>query len=142
MNPTLCYLYWNQVLMLDDLMIRGAVMICAGMDLRLFYTVCTMMCCHSRFIFLSVGPLSLDWRFFWRFLCFFACVPPRYFLPISTLDSCLALTSNLSHASLAIPSLKYLQFSFNQTAAASIWVGPFFGSWARHSAFDTGKTIF
>ena len=49
---------------------------------------------------------------------------------------------NLSQASLAVPSLKYLWFSFNQTATASIWVGPFFSSWARHSAFDTGKTIF
>ena len=75
-------------------------------------------------------------------LHFFACVPPRYFLPISTLDSCFALTLNLLQASLAIPSLKYLRFNFNQTAAASIWVGPFFSSWARHGAFDTGKTIF
>ena len=74
-------------------------------------------------------------------LCFLACVLPRYFLPVSTLDSCFALTSNLSQASLAVPSLNYLWFSFNQTAAASIWVGPFFSSWARHSEFDTGKTI-
>ena len=75
-------------------------------------------------------------------LCFFACVPPRYFLPISTLESCFALTSNLSRASLAIPSLKYLRFSFNQTTAASIWVGLFFGLWAKHSAFDVGKIVF
>ena len=27
----------------DDLMKRGAVMICAGTDLRLFYAVCTVM---------------------------------------------------------------------------------------------------
>ena len=26
-NPILCHLYWNEVLMLDELMIRGAVMI-------------------------------------------------------------------------------------------------------------------
>ena len=44
-------------------------------------------------------------------------------VPISTLDSCLALTSNLSHASLAVPSLKYLWFNFNQTATAGIQVG-------------------
>ena len=75
-------------------------------------------------------------------LCFFTCVPPRYFLPVSTLESCFALTSNLSHASLAIPSLKYLWFSFNQTAATSIWVGLFFGSWAKHGAFGVGRIIF
>ena len=75
-------------------------------------------------------------------LHFFACVPPRYFLPVNTLESCFALTSNLSHASLAIPSLKYLQFSFNQTATASIWVGPFFGLWAKHGAFGVGRIIF
>ena len=85
--------------------------------------------------FLQTGGSSVALRFF-------ACVPPRYFLPISTLDSCFALTSNLLHASLAIPSLKYLWFSFNQTAAASIWVGLFFGSWARHGVFGAGRTIF
>ena len=31
------------VQMPDDLMKRGAVMICAGTDLRLFYAVCTVM---------------------------------------------------------------------------------------------------
>ena len=75
-------------------------------------------------------------------LRFFACVPPRYFLPVSTLESCFALTSNLSHASLAVPSLKYLWFSFNQTTTASIWVGPFFGSWAKHGVFGVGRIIF
>ena len=30
MNPVLCRLYWNRVQMLDDLMIRGAVMISLG----------------------------------------------------------------------------------------------------------------
>ena len=75
-------------------------------------------------------------------LRFFACVPPRYFLPVSTLESCFALTSNWSHASLAVPSLKYLRFSFNQTATASIWVGPFFGLWAKHGAFGAGRIVF
>ena len=75
-------------------------------------------------------------------LHFFACVPPRYFLPVSTLDNCFALTSNWSHASLAIPSLKYLWFSFNQTATASIQVGPFFGLWAKHGTFGVGRIIF
>ena len=75
-------------------------------------------------------------------LHFFDCIPPKYFLPVKTLESCFALTSNQSHASLAIPSLKYLRFSFNQTAAANTWVGPFFGSWAKHSAFDEGRIVF
>ena len=74
-------------------------------------------------------------------LCFFACVPPRYFLPVSTLESCFALTSNQLHASLAIPSLKYLQFSFNQTATASTWVGLFLHLWAKHGAFNVGRII-
>ena len=75
-------------------------------------------------------------------LRFFTCVPPRYFLPVSTLESCFALTSNQSHASLAVPSLKYLQFSFNQTATASTQVVPFFGLWAKHGAFDVGRIVF
>ena len=29
-NPVLCCLYWNKVLMLDELMIQGAVMILLG----------------------------------------------------------------------------------------------------------------
>ena len=69
-------------------------------------------------------------------------MPPKYFLPVKTLESCFALTSNWSHASLAIPSLKYLRFSFSQTATASIWVGPFLGSWAKHGAFAVGKIVF
>ena len=75
-------------------------------------------------------------------LCFLACVPPRYFLPISTLDSCLALTSNHLHASLAVPSLKYFLDIFNHTAAVKMWVGPFLGSWARQGALGMGRTIF
>ena len=50
--------------------------------------------------------------------------------------------SNLSHASLAVPSLKYFLLIFSQTTAANIWVGPFLGSWARQGAFGTGRTIF
>ena len=75
-------------------------------------------------------------------LRFFACVPPRYFLPVRTLESCFALTSNRSQISLAVPSLKYLRFSFNQTAAANTQVGPFFGLWAKHGVFDAGRIIF
>ena len=72
----------------------------------------------------------------------FDCVPPKYFLPVKTLESCFSLTSNRSHASLAVPSLKYLQFSFSQTATANTWVGPFLDSWAKHGAFAMGKIIF
>ena len=50
MNPVLCRLYWNKVLMLDELMIRGAVMVSLG-DVVVqgrtyngFFAVCTMTC--------------------------------------------------------------------------------------------------
>ena len=75
-------------------------------------------------------------------LRFFNCMPPKYFLPVKTLESCFALTSNRSHTSLAVPSLKYLQFIFSQTATASIWVGPFLGLWAKHGVFAMGKIVF
>ena len=75
-------------------------------------------------------------------LHFFDCMPPKYFLPVKTWESCFALMSNRSHASLAIPSLKYLWFSFSQTATARTWVGPFLGSWAKHGAFAMGKIVF
>ena len=75
-------------------------------------------------------------------LRFFDCVPPKYFFPVKTLESCFALTSNWPHTSLAVPSLKYLWFSFSQTAAASIWVWPFLGSWAKHGVFAMGKIVF
>ena len=76
MDPALCRLYWNWVRMPDDLMKRGAVMICAGMDLRLFYAICTMMLCHSRFICLSVGSLLSVCLLSsnWRFLCSGCCL--------------------------------------------------------------------
>ena len=71
-----------------------------------------------------------------------AWVPPRYFLPVSTLNSCLALTLNRSHASLAVPSLKYFLDIFNHTAAVKMWVGPFLGSWARQGVLGMGRTVF
>ena len=69
----------------------------------------------------------------------FFCVPPRYFLPIITWLSCFALTSNSSHASLAIPWLKNFLFSFSHTTAASIHVGPFFGLCFIQAASCLGK---
>ena len=50
--------------------------------------------------------------------------------------------SNLSHTSLAVPSLKYFLDIFSQTATANIWVGPFLGSWARQGTLGMGRTIF
>ena len=71
-----------------------------------------------------------------------AWVPLRYFLPVSTLDSCFAHTLKCSHASFTFPSLKYFFDIFNQTAAVKMWVSPFLGSWARQGALGMGRTIF
>ena len=54
----------------------------------------------------------------------------------------LGRTSNLSHASFTVPSLKYLHDIFNHTAAVKMWVGPFLGLWARQGALWMGRTIF
>ena len=45
-------------------------------------------------------------------------VPPRYTFPNSSFDSCLAQTSNMVHASLAMPLLKNFHLRHNQMAAA------------------------
>ena len=57
--------------------------------------------------------------------------PPRYTLPNSSLDSCLAQTSNMVQASLAMLPLKNLHLRHNQMAAARSWVGLYHGSHAR-----------
>ena len=59
--------------------------------------------------------------------------PPRYTFPDSSFDSCLAQTSNLVHASLAMPPLKNLHLRCNQIAAARSLVGPNCGSLIRHT---------
>ena len=74
---------------------------------------------------------------FFFFSCYFsvshfsflfqAWLPPKYFLPIRTLLSCLAHTWNNSHASFAVPSEKNFLLNFNQTAAARILVELFLG---------------
>ena len=51
-----------------------------------------------------------------------ACVPPKYFRPVNTRDSCFALTRNLLQASFAVPSLKYFRDNFSHTAAVRILV--------------------
>ena len=83
-----------------------------------------------HFLPLVFGPVS------------FLSPPPKYFLPVSTLNSCFTCTLNSWHASFAIPWLKYLCQSFNHTAAVRILIGPFFGSWAKHTALCLGSTIF
>ena len=60
-------------------------------------------------------------------------VPPRYTFPDSSLDSCLAWTSNVVHASLAMPLLKNLHLRHSQMAAARSQVGQNHGSHARHT---------
>ena len=58
-------------------------------------------------------------------------VPPRYTLPNSSLDSCLAQTSNVVQVSLAMLPLKNLHLRHSQMAAARSWVGLYCGSHAR-----------
>ena len=67
-------------------------------------------------------------------------VPPRYTLPNSSLDSCLAQTSNIVQASLAVLPLKNLHLRHSQMAAASSQVGPNHGSHAR-DAIQGSRTI-
>ena len=64
-------------------------------------------------------------------------VPPRYTFPNSSFDSCLAQTSNMVHASLAVPPLKNLHLRHSQTAAARSRVGP--KSWFSHKTCSLGK---
>ena len=66
-------------------------------------------------------------------------VPPRYTFPNSSLNSCLAQTSNVVHASLAVPLLKNFHLSHNQTAAVRSLVGPNLGSLVRPAEFAWGK---
>ena len=73
----------------------------------------------------------------WDLLCFplvASPVPPRYTFPDSSFDSCLAQTSNVVHASLAMLLLKNLCLRHNQMAAARSLVGPNHGSLVRHAA--------
>ena len=50
--------------------------------------------------------------------------------------------SKCSHASFAVPSLKYFLDIFNQTAAVKMQVGPFLSSCFKQVALGTGSTIF
>ena len=63
-------------------------------------------------------------------------VPPRYTFPNSSFDSCLAQTSNVVHASLAVLLLN-LCLRHNQMAAARSLVGPNYGSLVRHATWGS-----
>ena len=69
-------------------------------------------------------------------------VPPRYTFPNSSFDSCLAQTSNMVHASLAMPLLKNFHLRHNQMAAVRSLVGPNLGSLVRHAEFTQGSKTF
>ena len=85
------------------------------------------------------SPTTLpSWAAVWDLLHFplvALLVPPRYTFPNSSLDSCLAQTSNVVHAFLAMLPLKNLHLRCNQMAAARSWVGPNHGSLIRHAAW-------
>ena len=74
--------------------------------------------------------------------CVFFLSLPKYFLPVNTLDNCFACTWNNPQACFAIPALKNLQFSFNQTTAANILVLPFFSCCSIATIICLGKIIF
>ena len=79
-----------------------------------------------------------SWVAVWDLLCFPLVappVPPRYTFPDSSFNSCLAQTSNMVHASLAMLLLKNLHLRHNQMAAARSLVGPNCGSLVRHTAW-------
>ena len=82
----------------------------------------------------SLPAMSPSQAAVWDHFCFPLVappVPPRYTLPKSSLDSCLAQTSNVVQASLAMLPLKNLCLRCNQMAAARSQVGPYHGSHAR-----------
>ena len=64
-------------------------------------------------------------------------VPLRYTFPNSSFDSCLAQTSNVVHASLAMLPLKNLHLRCSQMAAARSWVGPNHGSLMRQTTWGS-----
>ena len=85
----------------------------------------------------SSPAMSPSWAMVWDLLHFSLVAPPvprRYTFPNSSLDSCLAQTSNMVQASLAMLPLKNLHLRHSQMAAARSQVGPNCGSCARHAA--------
>ena len=102
-------------------------------------------------LFGSTGTVAVTFLFFF-FSCSFsaprfsflfrAWLPPKYFLPVRTLLSCLAHTWNSSHASFAVPSKKNFLLNFNQMAAARILVEPFLGCLAIAAVLCFGRRTF
>ena len=87
--------------------------------------------------------MSPSWTAVWDLLCFplvVPLVPSRYTFPNSSFDSCLAWTSNVVHASLAVPLLKNFCLRCNQMAAVRSLVGLNLGSLVRH-ATQGSKTV-
>ena len=102
-----------------------------------------MVLCLIHFLVggsVSSPATSPSWATVWDLLHFPLVappVPPRYTFPDSSFDSCLAQTSNMVHASLAMLPLKNLCLRHNQMAAARSQVGPNHGSHARHTAWGS-----
>ena len=91
---------------------------------------------HSLLVggLVSSPATSPSWTAVWYLLHFPLVappVPPRYTFPDSSFDSCLARTSNVVHASLAVPLLKNFHLRHNQTAVVRSLVGPNLGFLVR-----------
>ena len=106
-----------------------------------------MVLCLIHFLvggLVSSPAMSPSWATVWDLLHFplvAPLVPPRYTFPNSSFDSCLAQTSNVVHASLAMPlPLKNLHLRCNQMAAARSLVGPNCGSLIRHALREAGPS--
>ena len=88
----------------------------------------------------SSPATSSSWAMVWDLFHFPLVAPPvplRYTLPNSSLDSCLAWTSNIVQASLAVPPLKNLHLRCSQMAAATSRVGLYCGSHARDNTWGS-----
>ena len=66
-------------------------------------------------------------------------LPPRYFLPIMILDSCLPHTLNFSQTFFTTPPFMYLCLNFRCIAAANKCVAPFSGSLSITAIFSLGR---
>ena len=138
--------------MLDELMIRGADdgdVVVQGWTYNGFSPYAPWFVCRRcGSSSLSICLLSLGWKVLvWWLLSLWPCISlPVYHPDTSSLlelwRAVLPSPRTSRTPPWPVPLLKYLWFSFNQTATANMWVGPFFGSWAKHGAFDVGRIIF
>ena len=105
-------------------------------DLQWFFAVIHFLVGGS----VSSPTMSPSQTAVWDLLHFPLVAPlvlPRYMFPNSSFDSCLAQTSNVVHASLAVLLLKNLHLRCNQIPAARSLVGPNHGSLVRHTAWGS-----